>query len=560
MKIFLHIICSYLVSLAWGCPAYCQLSPGPLSQYHKTLDNLENCKKCHDDKSGVSGGKCLSCHSTLEQRIRQNKGLHANPDYRECAKCHWEHQGRETEIILWPRGRENFDHEITGFVLTGKHRDQKCENCHQREKIKQVNMGSASNINLARTMLGLQQSCTSCHEDEHRAQLHESCSLCHDSEGWKPAKGFDHDKTAFPLLGLHKNISCEKCHATVIDNRSAQDDSYMKVKGIAFATCENCHKDPHLKRLGSECQSCHTPIGWKKINRSAFDHNRTDFPLLGKHQSITCEKCHLPGAPLKIAQFQKCGDCHQDIHKGQISSISESQDCSQCHNVNGFTPSTYTLADHARSIFPLQGAHRAVPCFMCHPKDYDNATENTIRFKQKSSLCTDCHMDPHQGAAAAFLDERKNCTSCHIEESWHQVTFDHDRTRYHLTGAHQLVACSKCHKSIKDTDGHTRLLFKVSDFNCQNCHIDLHEGQFNHLKADDSATVDCSLCHDTKKWKPSKFDHKRNSRFPLEGAHANVDCSRCHKPETINGNLVTRYRPISFKCESCHVIIKDTRS
>ena len=33
-------------------------------------------------------------------------------------------------------------------------------------------------------------------------------------QAWKPAPGFDHAKTAWPLTGRHAAVGCERCHAT----------------------------------------------------------------------------------------------------------------------------------------------------------------------------------------------------------------------------------------------------------------------------------------------------------------------------------------------------------
>src|SRR5580704_6878981 len=42
------------------------------------------------------------------------------------------------------------------------------------------------------------------------------CQNCHTSVGWKPIRAvpeFDHDKTKYPLRGLHEGVACTQCHA-----------------------------------------------------------------------------------------------------------------------------------------------------------------------------------------------------------------------------------------------------------------------------------------------------------------------------------------------------------
>ena len=42
--------------------------------------------------------------------------------------------------------------------------------------------------------------------------------------------------------------------------------------------------------------------------------------------------------------------------------------CEDCHTVDGFQPSTFSLARHQSSAFPLKGAHAAMACEDCHRK------------------------------------------------------------------------------------------------------------------------------------------------------------------------------------------------
>ena len=57
-------------------------------------------------------------------------------------------------------------------------------------------------------------------------------------------------------------------------------------------TCISCHRkdDKHKTTLGTECSSCHSERGWREVRR--FDHDRTAFPLLGRHIRTDCKSCH----------------------------------------------------------------------------------------------------------------------------------------------------------------------------------------------------------------------------------------------------------------------------
>ena len=86
-------------------PAAAQLSPGRLSRVHERLEGSDRCLDCHDRSQGVSAVKCFACHKPLQERVAAGKGLHARAEYRDCKKCHIEHQGIEYDLVWWGQGR-----------------------------------------------------------------------------------------------------------------------------------------------------------------------------------------------------------------------------------------------------------------------------------------------------------------------------------------------------------------------------------------------------------------------------------------------------------------------
>ena len=59
--------------------------------------------------------------------------------------------------------------------------------------------------------------------------------------------------------------------------------------------------------------------------------------------------------------------------------------------------------------------------------------------------------------------------------------------------------------------------------NCEACHKDVHNGRFTKIG-------ECSSCHFPTSWGPElKFDHNRQTRFPLSGKHEVIDCRACHR-------------------------------
>ena len=235
-----------------------------------------------------------------------------------------------------------------------------------------------------------------CHkkDDKHAANLGVKCADCHTANDWKATR-FDHDKSRFRLQNAHKGpkAKCESCHKDLKSYR----DTPME--------CVACHKkdDKHEGQIGSKCGACHSDQNWK-IDR--FDHNRTRFPLSGRHGLATCKNCH---ETLRYRDARRdCSACHlkEDKHK-----LTLGQHCESCHNARAWKLWDF---DHDKATkFRLEGAHRLVACASCHR---DPAPTG----KAAAALavdCASCHRssDPHQGRFGA------RCQQCHVSESWKQI-------------------------------------------------------------------------------------------------------------------------------------------
>ena len=535
-----------------------QLSPGDLSQPHAAFEGLKNCTKCHQIGEKVSAEKCLDCHGILKERINSNQGLHAQTGYDDCVLCHSDHHGKNFELIFWKNGQNNFDHLKTGYELKEKHSDLNCRQCHQSKNIIAQDKFKKNNKDLDKTFLGLEQNCLSCHSDEHHGQLSRDCLTCHQMSGWKPAPNFNHDRARFQLIGMHRSVPCVSCHPKTADRSSGNQIEFLKFSRLAFNNCNDCHKDPHNHRLGNQCSLCHNTTGWKSVKDKSFDHNRTRFPLQGRHTNLTCEKCHRQNRSLKQIKFNFCRDCHADYHQGQFLHRLQKGACEECHSVDGFRPAKFTVDQHNRSKYPLEGAHLAVPCDFCHQKTF----QGTLRFKFESVTCSICHADPHQGTANQYVLEKNSnkakdiCQFCHSVQSWRAVEYDHSHTNFKLEGRHLTTPCNSCHQN-KQTDPVTaNIVFKIGKQECQECHSDIHMGQFSLSDSpgkEKSNNVQCDRCHKPFDWIAINFDHNRDSRFDLQGAHQKLPCSQCHKTNLINGVNTVLYKPLEMTCSSCHV-------
>ena len=555
---------------------------------HARYENKTDCAKCHSEHNGEdfplihwvpsqqafdhnqtgyalqgkhAGLACNQCHSaqhvsTAERPLIKMKDL--NRTFlglsQDCSTCHQDpHKGQLGKNCLqchnfldW-KGATKFDHSTTKFPLTGLHAQVTCEKCH-----------TAATPGGEPRFTGIPfAKCSDCHADPHHGAFPQSCETCHTTAGWKKiaaGQQFDHSRTRFPLLGKHASVECTQCHA----------EGNFK-KPVAFAKCADCHQDAHHGQFADrsdkgECSSCHTVDGWKPSLFTVKEHALTAYPLQGKHASVTCDKCHAPaGAATKYKiAFAKCTYCHSDAHDGQFAGAPYNNQCEQCHTVKGYKPSTYTIAFHQKTRFPLAGAHLAVTCEECHAPQPAAAgvAAKPARFHFSDRSCTGCHQNPHKGEFSAQMAQTRadgtprGCEACHTVKAWTDLpSFDHSKTSFPLLGAHAKVQCDQCHKPETTGGKLTEATFKSAPTACSGCHADAHAGQF----AKAGKPQECDVCHTPEHWTPSNFNHETQTSFSLKGAHKNVACRECHTgARLVNGKAVVFYKPTPRLCADCH--------
>jgi hypothetical protein len=148
---------------------------------------------------------------------------------------------------------------------------------------------------------------------------------------------------------------------------------------------------------------------------------------------------------------------------------------------------------------------------------------------------------------------KSGCEFCHIVDSWRKTSIDHAQTKLPLDGRHKEIACRKCHE--KAIEGKQSLQFTELPVRCQGCHDDIHRGQFAEIVravSGESKDTDCSRCHSPNSWKAEKFDHNRDSKFKLDGAHIKVACRACHKDTNLDGKPYIPFKPMDTACSTCH--------
>lgn len=385
----------------------------------------------------------------------------ALPQGLDCAACH---TAKNWHTLRSPLG---FDHGKTGFVLTGMHARAACARCHLDLRFDRPAITS--------------NDCASCHVDIHEGRMLQACAECHNTRSFGDVDGeLIHTRTAFPLTGAHRQITCESCHSSDVGG------SFTALP----TTCVACHQadfrgaktvDHVANAYPTDCTQCHTTLSWH--DSPAFDHAKVanGFALVGAHAELRCASCHqVPGMqPLFSPTSQDdCIACHQADFDREHSGSSFPTTCLSCHDQNSWGSASF---DHNATSFPLLGAHASVSCSKCHGPD------NLAARPANANDCVACHQaqyDQAHGGTGMPTD----CASCHTNTAWQPSTFDHDAQYFAIySGAHRGVwsTCQTCHTTPGD----------YSAFMCLDCHTHNKTDTDSHHNGVSGYVYDSAACY-----------------------------------------------------------------
>ncbi len=396
----------------------------PLNGQHRATD----CALCHPNgRYTGTPTNCVDCHQPDYDRTTNPNHLQAGFPT-DCETCHG------TSANSWLGA--TFDHNIV-WPLNGQHRAADCALCHPNGRY-----------------TGTPTNCVGCHQVDYdqttnpnhpQAGFPTDCESCHGSAAntWTGAS-FDHN-LVWTLNGNHALADCSQCHPN------------GRYTGTP-TNCVDCHRadydgttNPNHQQAGfpTDCESCHGSAA-NTWTGASFDHNLV-WTLNGNHALANCSQCHPNGR--YTGTPTNCVDCHRADYDGTTNPNHQQAgfptDCESCH---GSAASTWLGAnfDHNQA-FPLQGAHQALDCQVCHSQGYNLPT-----------TCVGCHQSDYD--AARNPDHASNgfpttCENCHFPNhvTWSQAQFDHG---FPIDGGpHANAQCSECH-----------VTGNFLNFSCIDCH------------------------------------------------------------------------------------------
>ena len=270
----------------------------------------------------------------------------------------------------------------------------------------------------------------------------------------------------------------------------------MKALLILLLTCSLAYADAHDGlTAGLDCSACHTSESWKlagNAGKSGFDHDKTGFPLRGKHRQTGCQECHNGAKPTETPET--CVGCHRDPHEGRMDG-----QCYECHTAVAWTD-VRQLEQHRRTRMPLTGKHAIIECNACHKRQAERT------FSDLPTDCYGCHAADyhspathpnHDGtdASGTMTPFPRTCGMCHSTITFAQAFTDpstvmprvqqalkHDVSFTISSGVHRTASCADCHVDRR----------RPRAVRCDGCHADARS---KHTKPIAMVASACLSCH-----------------------------------------------------------------
>jgi hypothetical protein len=327
-----------------------------------------------------------------------------------------------------------FDHDPTGFPLTGTHVSVPCASCHINARFKTTPkncFGCHNGMTApgATSLLGAHPLTTN------------YCEGCHQTTTWRDYRFIDHVQALGPCSKCHNNkiaagktprhpvtgAECNTCHFSTVTFKGGILPSAMpaaKAAPPAATAAKSGAAAAPATPGGSNSANLQTSNPQTSTSPAVSSRPPTSFGMRnpsGKpdHAGFVsgCARCHngavATGKPARhVATAAPCETCHKSTRTfagARVDHASLTGACASCHN--GVTAEGR----------PRQHVMTTAPCNTCHRTTF--WTPATFRHISPAFVnhgpavgCESCHAGNAQTAAWKFPAFRPGCAGCHAQQ------------------------------------------------------------------------------------------------------------------------------------------------
>src|ERR1700730_9359127 len=396
----------------------------------------------------------------------------------------------------------------------------------------------------------------------------------------KPRANFDHLPTGFELIGQHRDLPCESCHANAIFKGTPTDCGACH--GIGTTIRATAKPANHILST-DRCASCHTPIAWNPAVN--FDHTQTRGSCSTCHNGVMAQG----KGPTHIVTDLECDACHTTLTwAGAFFTHKDvTNNCASCHNgvaAQGMPPTHFPIGTPP------------TPCEGCHSTTNFTTWAGTLinHLAVTAVTCASCHetaayLGMHPSTNTKAADSRPSATLDAIHPNTGDCGVCHDTTTFansalrpknHIPTS---APCSQCHTTAGNYKAYSVTGTHQGVSGCLTCHGPTVAGTFanitivstpsNHFPI---GSLDCngSGCHSTSNVNTGGFQGGAASltaaALTVPGhttvATAVPSCQTCHETSPYVGMLAStattagdsrpqafdKLHPASGDCNGCH--------
>jgi hypothetical protein len=402
-----------------------------------------------------------------------------------------------------------FNHDPTGFPLTGTHVYIPCASCHINARYK----------NTPRACFGCHNGMTAPGAASvlSHPRTTNYCEGCHKTTTWRDYAFIDHVQALGPCANCHNNktaegktpnhpvtqAACNTCHFNtvtwaggILPPGTTQSPAPAATTPAATATPPTpTTKTPAA--TGTTPAATATPPRTAAITPGATSPPGTSLPKPPSAQTSPSGP-KAPTKPNHASLVSGCATCHNGVAAAgkRANHVATTAPCESCHKssvtfagarMNHAGLVANCVRCHSGTIAtgkPAKHVTTSAPCETCHKSTVSFAGAR-IDHASLTGTCVSCHNGTTaEGRPPRHLVTTSPCDTCHRTTFWTPVTYRHVSPAYVNHGPG--VSCDGCHAAASAQS----IAWKFPAFrpNCAGCHVNNYR-PMPHVKFERPAKV-----------------------------------------------------------------------